>query len=100
MKAIGIVLIFLAICWAIFLYLGMSLEADSGNESITLWDILGVLLSSAFIGALGVACYVGPPESWARNKPKGRCPSCGYDLTGNETGVCPECGVGIQNANH
>ena len=22
------------------------------------------------------------------------CPGCGYDLTGNETGVCPECGVG------
>ena len=21
------------------------------------------------------------------------CPSCGYDLTGNETGECPECGV-------
>ena len=23
------------------------------------------------------------------------CPSCGYDLTGNETGVCPECGAVI-----
>ena len=23
----------------------------------------------------------------------GKCPSCGYDLTGNETGVCPECGA-------
>ena len=21
------------------------------------------------------------------------CPACGYDLTGNETGVCPECGA-------
>ena len=21
------------------------------------------------------------------------CTDCGYDLTGNETGVCPECGV-------
>jgi len=21
------------------------------------------------------------------------CPSCGYDLTGNESGKCPECGV-------
>lgn len=20
------------------------------------------------------------------------CPSCGYDLTGNESGICPECG--------
>lgn len=22
----------------------------------------------------------------------GRCQACGYDLTGNESGVCPECG--------
>jgi len=22
------------------------------------------------------------------------CPACGYDLTGNESGVCPECGGG------
>ena len=21
------------------------------------------------------------------------CPSCGYDLTGNTTGTCPECGA-------
>jgi hypothetical protein len=24
---------------------------------------------------------------------RGRCDSCGYDLTGNESGVCPECGI-------
>jgi hypothetical protein len=24
----------------------------------------------------------------------GRCGACGYDLTGNESGVCPECGQG------
>ncbi len=22
------------------------------------------------------------------------CPNCAYDLTGNESGNCPECGVG------
>ncbi len=26
------------------------------------------------------------------------CPSCGYDLTGNETGLCPECGVTIESS--
>lgn len=25
----------------------------------------------------------------------GRCPACGYDLTGNTTGRCPECGTAI-----
>lgn len=27
--------------------------------------------------------------------PPGYCQSCGYDLTGNESGVCPECGVAL-----
>jgi len=27
-----------------------------------------------------------------RRKAKGLCVRCGYDLTGNVTGVCPECG--------
>jgi hypothetical protein len=25
---------------------------------------------------------------------EGRCTSCAYDLTGNVSGVCPECGLG------
>lgn len=34
-----------------------------------------------------------------RRIPTGHCQSCGYSLTGNVSGVCPECGmaVGIQN---
>ena len=27
-----------------------------------------------------------------RGYPKGRCQKCGYNLTGNVSGVCPECG--------
>ena len=27
-----------------------------------------------------------------RRLPPGRCPNCGSDLTGNVSGVCPECG--------
>src|SRR5829696_2264249 len=26
---------------------------------------------------------------------QGRCPSCAYDLTGNVSGTCPECGTAI-----
>jgi predicted RNA-binding Zn-ribbon protein involved in translation (DUF1610 family) len=28
-----------------------------------------------------------------RRPPKGHCQRCGYDLTGNESGTCPECGM-------
>ena len=31
-----------------------------------------------------------------RRRPPGHCQSCGYDLTGNESGVCPECGTKIE----
>ena len=27
-----------------------------------------------------------------RRYPPGRCQKCGYSLTGNVSGVCPECG--------
>lgn len=32
--------------------------------------------------------------AWRRDRrpPPGHCQKCGYDLTGNESGVCPECG--------
>ncbi len=32
---------------------------------------------------------------WYRDRPfpRGQCAKCGYDLTGNVTGVCPECGA-------
>jgi hypothetical protein len=29
---------------------------------------------------------------------RGRCLSCGYNLTGNTTGICPECGTTIDRA--
>ena len=34
---------------------------------------------------------------WYRDRrpPKGHCQSCGYDLTGNVSGICPECGASI-----
>jgi hypothetical protein len=32
---------------------------------------------------------------WRRPRP-GLCPTCRYNLTGNTSGVCPECGTKIQ----
>jgi predicted amidophosphoribosyltransferase len=31
---------------------------------------------------------------WWRDRriPPGHCQNCGYDLTGNVSGICPECG--------
>lgn len=43
---------------------------------------------------------VGIPAAWliykdSRRQPPGHCRSCGYDLTGNVSGICPECGTTI-----
>lgn len=37
---------------------------------------------------------------WWRDRrfPRGRCQRCGYDLTGNVSGRCPECGTPIARA--
>jgi hypothetical protein len=40
------------------------------------------------------------PALWWWKKPRqirtGDCSTCGYDLTGNTSGVCPECGVPVE----
>ena len=53
---------------------------------IPLW-CLG-LLTAAYPA---IAFIRGPVRRW-RRRWKGLCIACGYDLTGNVTGVCPECG--------
>ena len=34
-------------------------------------------------------------DQLAYRKAHGLCPGCGYDLTGNTSGACPECGMPI-----
>jgi len=43
-----------------------------------------------------IAFVRGPLRRWHRRR-KGLCVKCGYDLTGNISGVCPECGTTISN---
>jgi hypothetical protein len=33
-----------------------------------------------------------------RRVPPGHCQRCGYDLTGNTSGICPECGSSVPKA--
>ena len=44
--------------------ISISHSADNADGVVTVW-------------------YWGYPEA---------CPACGYNLTGNESGICPECG--------
>lgn len=59
-------------------------------------DLLGFLLlavlNAAFPFVAGLAAY----RLVHRCIPLGHCKKCGYNLTGNVSGVCPECGTKIE----
>ncbi len=63
------------------------------------WFILLLLLLTGlgFIGVCVMIAHMYLTEilaairTWQRSR-TGRCPQCGYDLTGNTSGICPECG--------
>ncbi|MGD8450305.1 MAG: hypothetical protein PVJ57_00675 [Phycisphaerae bacterium] len=60
-----------------------SLLLLSDREPVPLWPI--VLAMGAATGLLAFCAR--------RRHPTGRCRACGYDLTGNVSGRCPECGA-------
>ena len=56
---------------------------------IAAWPIWGV--AAVYLIAIR---FAGPCRRYRRRK-KGHCLKCGYNLTGNVSGVCPECGENI-----
>ncbi len=65
-------------------------------HSGSLW-VLNLPLWTVFVGSTAyptIALIRGPLRRWRRRR-KGLCLKCSYNLTGNESGVCPECGTKI-----
>jgi hypothetical protein len=60
--------------------------------------ILGALMAAAGLEILYLLILLPVGLVWYRHRssvrrhPPGHCKKCGYDLTGNESGRCPECG--------
>ena len=55
----------------------------------SMWTLLLILTAYP-----ALAFIRGPVRRYCRHK-RGLCLACGYDLTGNESGVCSECGTTI-----
>ncbi len=58
-----------------------------------------IILNALFyigVGA-GAGYVVGLREQSKMKRRYPYCSRCGYDLTGNESGTCPECGTTIQS---
>ena len=73
----------------------VSIRTGSRNQwryvvvRLPLWAIVGLLFCHP-----AVAFFRGPFLHGRRRK-RNQCISCGYDRSGNTSGICPECGVGL-----
>lgn len=68
------------------------------NGSGAAWWIVGLPLWLPFslLTVYPTIAFVrGPLRRWRRRQ-KGLCLRCGYNLTGNVSGICPECGTKIE----
>ena len=51
-----------------------------------------ILLSATY----PIIAFIRGPLRRRRRRKRGLCPTCGYNLTGNVTGVCPECAAKVE----
>ncbi len=67
----------------------MSFPRDAGMTPF-------VVLGTVFYASVGTCMGLGVTR-WRRmrSRPPGACKECGYDLTGNTSGVCPEMGMKV-----
>lgn len=71
-------------------YLIQSIEWVVHRASVPFWFITVILGMYP-----GFAVVNGPLTRWRRRR-RGLCQNCAYDLRGDVSGVCPECGTGVR----
>lgn len=54
--------------------------------------VWSILLFTLLYPSVRLVRFVRGPYRRDRRRKKGLCVNCGYDLTGNISGICPECG--------
>ena len=73
----------------VFAFRSGAAAAGHSTSSFRLWLWVPFALFSTYPF---IAFIRGPLRRWRRRR-RGLCLKCGYDLTGNVTGICPECGA-------
>lgn len=66
-----------------------------GSRSAEVGLALPSWLPGPVLGAYPFWVFLRGPVRRSRRRARGQCIRCGYDLTGNVTGGCPECGTPI-----
>lgn len=77
--------------------LGSTVTLDLGPWGKVL-VLSGLAAGAAFLALIVVATYVYARRDFRLQERRhrwraGLCANCGYDLAGNISGVCPECGT-------
>ena len=80
--------------WLYYLFEGRT--STMADDSV----FLNMIITACFVTiVLAAACRLAASQRdrWERlfRPPPGHCQNCGYDLTGNVSGVCPECGTSV-----
>ena len=83
------------ICWAMAVVFAAA-AVYSCWRPVPGWYSLFLALLAGFEAAMGVWSF-RRSRRFRREvrEQEVRCPRCGYDLTGNVSGVCPECGTSV-----
>lgn len=95
----------LFVCFLV--YLGTGVFLCRVGEGHPPFDVIFAVVVPGLLGlAAGVHTYRSSIRRDARSfrltpggddgYPPGHCQTCGYDLTGNLSGVCPECGTEVE----
>jgi hypothetical protein len=78
-----------------FLALGACVTAFAAPEILVRHGVPGWAAAPPFCALAAAAVYAlyRPRERRRRRRAMGQCVACGYDLRGNVSGLCPECGA-------
>jgi hypothetical protein len=80
------------------LFLMLARLMDGRTDPFFLVALIFCMIYSSVIGLI-----IGIPFAVYRKRhtiPPGHCQTCGYSLTGNTSGICPECGTAVKASTH
>ena len=78
------------------LYDGISVNSPTQHYMSAEWVGVGIILPHGYLAAIFAIMPLAALLKWWRHpRHEGGCRTCRYNLTGNTSGVCPECGTAI-----